>query len=301
MIYRRLAGAIVTAGAAALLLAAHGALASGGASPRVLGGVTTHVVARGETLRLVGARYAIDAAVIAAQNGVHTRDPLREGQVLRIESRHVVPAVARQPGLTINVPQRMLFLTEADATTGHAVAVGKADWRTPLGPFRVATKEENPTWDVPPSIMEEARRAGRRIPAHVPPGPSNPLGKYWLGLSVGGVGIHGTNAPSSIYQVTTHGCIRMHPDTIAWLFPRVPVGTVGHIIYEPILLAADAGEVFLEVHPDVYRRLRVAPRDHVRALAAAEGVTELINWAQADAVIAAREGIARPVRSRATP
>ena len=52
----------------------------------------------------------------------------------------------------------------------------------------------------------------------MPPGPDNPLGKHWLGLSIHGYGIHGTIAPSSIYQFRTHGCIRLHPDDIAELF-----------------------------------------------------------------------------------
>src|SRR5207244_4257585 len=55
---------------------------------------------------------------------------------------------------------------------------------------------------------------GKPVLTHVPPSPANPLGKYWLGLSIPGVGIHGTNAPSSIYNLQTHGCIRLHPDDI---------------------------------------------------------------------------------------
>src|SRR5262249_53581261 len=86
----------------------------------------------------------------------------------------------------------------------------------------------------------------------VPPGPDNPLGKYWLQLSVPGYGIHGTNAPASVGKYTTHGCIRLRPDDIERLYKEVPNGTAVDIINEPIKLAHVEGErVLLEAHPGV--------------------------------------------------
>ena len=129
----------------------------------------------------------------------------------------------------------------------------------------------------------------------MPPGPANPLGAYWLGLSAGSVGIHGTNAPGSIYQATTHGCIRLHPDDIAALFAETDVGTVGAIIYEPLLLSEVGGVVFLEAHRDVYAR---GPREALgfaSALARDLGLADQIDWDHAAVVIAQREGIARDV------
>jgi L,D-transpeptidase ErfK/SrfK len=88
--------------------------------------------------------------------------------------------------------------------------------------------------------------------------------------------------------------VRLHPDDIAWLFPRVKVGMTVRTVYEPILLAEVAGRVFLEVHPDVYRR---APASivSVRARAAELGLEDRIDWTQASRVIALRHGIARDV------
>jgi L,D-transpeptidase ErfK/SrfK len=158
----------------------------------------------------------------------------------------------------------------------------------------VVSRERDPVWDVPASIAEEARRRGRTLPKSVPPGPDNPLGRYWLGLSRGGVGLHGTNAPSSIYRAATHGCIRLHPDDIAWLFPRIAVGATVTTTYEPVLLAEVDGRVFLEVHADVYRRAPPAAAT-VRTLATALAITHRIDWAKADTATAAREGLARDV------
>src|SRR5688572_2437083 len=179
------------------------------------GGVHRYVTVEGDTWPLLEARFGVDAPTLITDNGLTARRPLPAGLELRVDNRHIVPEALERLGLVINVPQRMLFHDAGEMVMGAPLAVGKPTWRTPLGPFTIVAREEDPTWDVPASIMEEARRAGRQLPASVPPGPSNPLGKYWLGLSIGGVGIHGTNAPSSIYHAVTHGCMRLAAADIA--------------------------------------------------------------------------------------
>jgi L,D-transpeptidase ErfK/SrfK len=98
------------------------------------------------------------------------------------------------------------------------------------------------------------QREGKQVVTCVPPGPDNPLGKHWLGLSIGGYGIHGTIAPASIYQFRTHGCIRAHPDDIAQLFGEVARGTSGLLVYRRLLFAKVSDHIFLEVHRDVYQK-----------------------------------------------
>jgi L,D-transpeptidase ErfK/SrfK len=285
--YRLLASACVA-------VLAGSAIFAGG--PEVItGSVTSHVVLQGETLRSIAARRGTDAETIAFDNHIDLRAPLAVGQTLQVDSRHIVPERIPPETLTINVPQRMLFFEHAGAVSALPVAVGKRGWPTPIASFRVVAREVDPTWDVPPSIQEEARRAGRTLPGKVAPGPNNPLGRYWLALSLANIGIHGTNAPSSIYGAVTHGCIRLHPDDIAALFPQVGLETPGRIIYEPVLLAIAGGEVLLEVHPDVYRRLPVDAGIVARQLAAARGLTGRIDWNAADLVVRLHHGVARPV------
>ena len=258
----------------------------------------THTVSVNETLRSIGSRYGIDPAVLAANNGRSIREPLRVGQQLTLAVAHIVPAMAADGVLTINVPQRMLFFRTAEGVTSFPVAVGSAGWQTPTGPFTIVEKELDPTWDVPDSIAREAAAKGIRLPSRIAPGPDNPLGRHWLRLSVGGVGVHGTNAPASIYQAVTHGCIRLHPDDIARLFWLVEVDTPGQLVYEPVLLAAEEGEVFLEVHRDIYRFGHDGPLQTARALAAAQAIDHLVDWNAAARVAASREGVARPVGKR---
>jgi L,D-transpeptidase ErfK/SrfK len=266
-------------------------------SGRLVGTVRTHTVVMGETLGGIAARVGVAARTIADDNGLRLEAALDVGRQLRIDGRHVIPAAAVPGVIVINVPQRLLFFADGDQTTAVPVAVGRRSWPTPLGEMRVVSKEVDPTWDIPPSIHAEALEKGVVLPPFIPPGPDNPLGRFWLGLSRGGVGIHGTNAPGSIYGAVTHGCVRVHPDDIEALFPRVAVGTVVQVIYEPVLVAAVGGELFLEVHPDVYRRSG-SLEALARAAARAAGLSDAIDWAAADRVVAARAGVARTVTRR---
>jgi lipoprotein-anchoring transpeptidase ErfK/SrfK len=104
------------------------------------------------------------------------------------------------------------------------VATGQAAWPTPLGHFEIVVKQKNPWW-YPPT--QDSWAAGAKP---VPPGPGNPLGTRWMGLSAPGVGIHGTSEPWSIGHSESHGCIRMQIPSAEWLYNRVRVGTPVFII-----------------------------------------------------------------------
>jgi L,D-transpeptidase ErfK/SrfK len=116
-----------------------------------------------------------------------------------------------------------------------------------------------------------------------------------MGLSGGGVGIHGTNAPGSVYKATTHGCIRLHPEDIAAVFAQMEVGARGVLLYQPILVAVDAGRVFVEAHRDVYRRGPADAMDFVQARARELGVFDRVDWDLVAQVIQQRAGVARVV------
>ena len=273
------------------------AAASAAAQP-VTGGVSAVTVSRSDTLRRLGSRLGVDPHTIAVDNDLPRDGPLPVGRVLLIDNRHIVPAIPPGLSMVVNVPQRMLFLASASGVTAYPIAIGRSSWRTPLGAFSIVSKETNPTWDVPASIRAEARRAGRALPLSVPPGPNNPLGAYWLGLSIAGIGVHGTNAPTSIYHTVTHGCIRLHADDVARVFGEVSVGAAGVVVYQPVLLAVDGDDVLLEAHRDVYHR---GPQDasaFVRALAREVGLFDRIDWTVAETVLQRREGVARVVTGR---
>lgn len=264
-------------------------------SHSVTGGDTEYIVQRGDFLIAIGARFGVAPKLLARQNGIPYDAVIHPGQRLRIHNPHIVPE-ALDDGILINLPQRMLFhFSQGKLREAYPVGLGKPSWATPQDEFKVVSKVENKTWVVPKSIQEEMRREGKIVREKVPPGPDNPLGKYWLGLDLWGYGIHSTIAPTSIYQFRSHGCIRLHPDDIAELFEQVRVGTQGRIIYQPVLLAViEDGRILLEVHRDIYKK-GIDPAQTVRDMAEANGFSHALDWPAVDAVIAAQDGIAREV------
>jgi len=113
--------------------------------------------------------------------------------------------------IVISIPDRSLAVIESGRVLKvYPTAVGASITPTPTGSYRIIQRIPNPTWYTKGRV--------------VPPGKSNPLGTRWLGLSVKGYGIHGTNNPSSIGHNASHGCIRMRNQDIEELFELVSIG-----------------------------------------------------------------------------
>jgi len=263
-------------------------------SSAIVGREFKYVVVRGDSLTRVGARFGVDVSTLAAANGLSASAFLREGQELQIDNRHIVPA-SWDKGIAINIPQRMLFyFNQPGPIRAFPVALGRPDWQTPIGPFTIVSKRENPEWNVPQSIQEEMRREGKAVTTCVPPGPDNPLGAYWFGLSIPGYGIHSTIAPASIYQFRTHGCIRLHPDDMAEVFPQVKPMTPGQLLYRRLLVAKVGNQVFLEVHRDIYRKEPHPVRSFVEIIRH-QNFASSLDWEKVKEIIEQQEGVAREI------
>jgi hypothetical protein len=98
------------------------------------------------------------------------------------------------------------------------VATGRSQYPTPTGSFRIVDMQTNPWWRPPDSDWAKGLKP-------IPPGPGNPLGTRWMGLTAPGVGIHGTPDAASIGYSASHGCIRMLISDATWLFDHVSIGT----------------------------------------------------------------------------
>jgi lipoprotein-anchoring transpeptidase ErfK/SrfK len=103
------------------------------------------------------------------------------------------------------------------------VATGQSSYPTPIGHFSIVTMQRHPWWYPPDSDWAKNEKP-------IPPGPGNPLGTRWMGLSAPGVGMHGTPDAASIGYSASHGCIRMRIPEAEWLFNRVGVGTPVFIV-----------------------------------------------------------------------
>jgi lipoprotein-anchoring transpeptidase ErfK/SrfK len=133
------------------------------------------------------------------------------------------PTVTREkfgPVIVIHRGSNRLALFKGEKPwRSFRVATGQAQYPTPTGSFRIVDMQRNPWWRPPPD-SEWARGA-----KPIPPGPGNPLGTRWMGLSAPLVGIHGTPDASSIGYSASHGCIRMLIPDATWLFDHVRLGT----------------------------------------------------------------------------
>ena len=113
--------------------------------------------------------------------------------------------------IVVSIPDRKLALLEAGQVVKiFSTAVGAPQSPSPTGAYAIVQRVTDTTWYTKGKI--------------VPPGKNNPLGTRWLGLSVKGYGIHGTNRPGSIGHNASHGCIRMRNRDVEQLFSMVAVG-----------------------------------------------------------------------------
>ena len=178
-----------------------------------------------------------------------------EGTLIVLPSRFVLPDAPRQ-GIVLNVASKRLFYYPKAAAGKpplvftFPISIGREGWATPLGATKITAKTRDPVWRVPASIRKEHAENGDPLPAVVPPGPDNPLGRYAMRLAIrGDYLIHGTNKPAGVGMRVSHGCIRMNPEDIEWLFPQVAIGTPVHIVNQPLLLGAAGDALYLEAHP----------------------------------------------------
>jgi lipoprotein-anchoring transpeptidase ErfK/SrfK len=119
--------------------------------------------------------------------------------------------------IAVSLEDRKLALIEDGIVKKiYTVAVGKPTTPSPVGSFTIERRIANPTYS----------HEGRIVP----PGPQNPVGSRWMGLSIRGYGIHGTNVPSSIGKAASRGCIRMGKADVEELFSMVQVGDTVELI-----------------------------------------------------------------------
>lgn len=186
-----------------------------------------------------GSRRAFSAGMKRTSNGWIRLAVLAIAAAIEASGQETV--TARR--IVVSIPDRKLMLLEGDRVLKvYDVAVGKASTPSPHGEFTIVTRAINPVWK------------------NVPPGPANPVGTRWLGLSIKGYGIHGTNAPGSIGTAASHGCIRMRNRDVEELFELVSSG---------------ASVELDEEQPEIFERVGAGPAP-LRAQVSAETNPQIV-------------------------
>lgn len=138
-------------------------------------------------------------------------------------AKHAAERAATEEG---NAPRRVIVVSLKDRKLAlvedgqvkkvYTVAVGKPSTPSPVGTYTIERRAMNPTY----------HHDGKTVL----PGPGNPVGTRWMGLSKRGYGIHGTNEPKSIGKAASHGCIRMAKADLEEFYTMVAVGDTVELV-----------------------------------------------------------------------
>jgi len=213
----------------------------------IVGSIQTVIAGKNDTLSGIGMRYDIGYAEMAASNPeASVTGRLKPGMTIVVPSRFILPSI--RTGLVVNLAELRVYWFPSDAQVVYTfpVGAGREGWNTPIAATKVIDKKANPIWVVPDSILAESRRLGKPLKKYYKPGPNNPLGKYALYFALPGIRMHGTNMPASVGRRASHGCIRMLPNDIKFLYEHVPLGTPVHIIHEQNKVGWDGPILYLE-------------------------------------------------------
>ncbi len=215
----------------------------------VVGEVGSHTAVEGENLLDIAERnsLAIDHLCFANEWPA-SATKIYPGTPVVLPLARILPSNPPRDGLVINLPERGLYFFKAGRFRQfYPISIGLAkDYKTPVTYATIVEKVKYPTW-YPPKWAKDRRPVG--------PGPKNPLGDRWLGLSIPRYGIHGTNKNLNIGLSTTHGCMRMYPEAIRKLYDQVSVGMPVRVEYETAKVGQGAdGQLYLVTFPDVYKR-----------------------------------------------
>ena len=221
----------------------------------VIGRNGTDVALHEDTLFDIARRNGVGyEELVAANPGVDPWLP-GDGTEILIPSRYILPDAPRT-GIVVNLPEHRMYYYpkpkkgEPAVVITYPISTAKMDWKTPLGVTKIVSKEENPNWYPPASVLKEHEERGDPLPKVVPPGPDNPLGAHKMRLAIPGGAylIHGTNKPAGVGMQVTHGCIRMYPENVAELFAMVSIGTQVNLIDQPNKVGWQRGTLYVERH-----------------------------------------------------
>jgi lipoprotein-anchoring transpeptidase ErfK/SrfK len=148
------------------------------------------------------------------QNKVISRPEPQSSAPNQIDAASQSPdpvAVERTRQIVISIADRQLaVLDHGQVIKIYPIAVGTHGTPSPDGEFVIINHAKDPTY--------------RHGDTEIGPGKDNPLGSRWMGLSLKGYGIHGTNVQSSVGKALSHGCFRMRKSDVEELYGLVQVG-----------------------------------------------------------------------------
>jgi L,D-transpeptidase ErfK/SrfK len=217
----------------------------------VVGQVQVTLSTKDDTLPDIARRFNLGyEEIVRANPGVDPWLP-GAGKQIVLPTQIVLPNSVRQ-GIVINIPAMRLFYYpptkagEKQVVYTHPIGIGRVGWQTPEGSTKVLSKQKDPVWIPPASVRKEHKENGEILPARVPAGPDNPLGRYKFTLGWPSYLIHGTNKPYGVGLRSSHGCIRLYPEDVEKIFAMVNPGATVTMVNQPFVFGWHEGELYLQ-------------------------------------------------------
>jgi L,D-transpeptidase ErfK/SrfK len=220
----------------------------------VVGEVQITLASKEDTLPDIARRFDVGyEEIVRANPGVDPWIPGADRPVV-VPTRFVLPNAPRE-GIVINVAAMRLFYfpphkkAEPQEVYTHPIGIGKVGWSTPEGVTHVVAHVKDPVWRPSQALRTDHRNDnGEDLPAVVPAGPDNPLGKYEFRLGWASYLIHGTNKPYGVGLRSSHGCVRLYPEDIEKVFQMVPNGTAVRVVNQPFVFGWHDDQLYLQAY-----------------------------------------------------
>lgn len=171
----------------------------------------------------LGEKFRTSPTLLARLNPQSTL--ARAGETIQVPNVSDKPPLARAARIVVYASTKVLQLHDADGQilAQYPVTTGGRHDPLPIGSWEVSAIFANPIYHYNPKLFWDAPPGDR--PVRVQPGPNNPVGVVWIGLSKPRYGIHGTPSPGLIGKTQSHGCIRMTNWSAAEVAQLVQAGT----------------------------------------------------------------------------
>lgn len=261
----------------------------------IVGELQTVKSVPGDTLSSIGMEYNIGYyEMVEANPTLPKNGRIHPSTEVIIPSEFILPSIHH--GLVVNLAELRVYYFPVHEPVVYTfpIGAGREGWNTPKASTKVTRKKEDPVWIVPDSIMQESIDQGKPIKKYWPPGPDNPLGKYAIYLAIPGIRIHGTNIPASVGRRISHGCIRLLPDDIKFLYEYVPIGTTVQITHDQNKVAWKGHELYLESEvPFSEYNDEESAQEAIKV--AIKNRPARIDWALVQAVTEQQTGIPTPI------
>lgn len=261
-------------------------------TPRpVVGDYRKIVAERDQSLQTMARHHGLSVEHLAQANGLGLSDSVSKGTSVVLPSMRILPTNPPKDGLVVNLPEGGAYLFKGGRFVKfYPIAIGEPGrFATPTGNYEIISLEKDPPWNVPTWAQKKMKAKV------IPPGhPKNPIGAYWIGISVPGVGFHSTEMLATVGESASHGCMRMYPEGIKDLFSRLEKGMPVRIVYETVKLGqTPEGKTMLAVYPDPYGMAK--PRLRLERALKAAGIQSWVDDARVTSLLERKTGVAAVV------